>query len=285
MLVSVGDTRLFVDERGRRDGLPLLILHGGPGLDHREFGEHLDPLGDEFRLLFVDQRAQGRSERNTGPETWTLQKMSDDVAALARSLELGRYAVLGHSYGAFVALEHAVDVPAGPAATIVSSGLPSSRWLEELGATLDAFEPVELREQVKASWEREASVQSEEEFAQLLADQLPWHFAAPRDPRIAAYLAQTEHMRYAPAILRATSLEGGGLTIEVEAELPHVTQPLLACTGRHDRTCGPEAAARIAELVPRGELYVFEAAGHMAFVESTEEYLQVVTDFLDRATS
>src|SRR5829696_4815697 len=132
MLVDVGDTCLYVDERGNPDGLPLLILHGGPGMDHTEFGEDLDPLGEAFRLLLVDQREQGRSGRGTPPESWTLAQMALDVGALAEKFE--RYAVLGHSYGAFVALQHAVDDPNGPAATIVSSGLPSERWMEGLDA-------------------------------------------------------------------------------------------------------------------------------------------------------
>jgi proline iminopeptidase len=45
----------------------VLVLHGGPGLDHTEFGHHLDPLGDELRLLLVDLREQGASDRGTPP--------------------------------------------------------------------------------------------------------------------------------------------------------------------------------------------------------------------------
>ena len=159
------------------------------------------------------------------------------------------------------------------------------RFLDGVAAGLAAFEPAELREQVTASWEREATVATDEECRQLLIDQLPWHFADPRDPRIAVYAADIDRMRFSAAVLRAASLEGGGLSIELEDKLPHVTQPLLACTGRHDRTCPPAASERIAELAPQGELHVFEAAGHMTFVESPAEYVQVVGDFLARATS
>jgi len=284
-LLPVHDTHLYVVERGPADALPVLVLHGGPGLDATMFGDYLDPLAEHYRLVFVDGRGQGRSDRGSDPHSWTLSQHASDVSAVAAAIGVERYAVLGHSYGAFVALQHAADAPGAAVATVVSSGAPSMRFLEGVEQGLATFEPADLREQVRRSWEREASVETEQELAQLLADQMPWHFADPRDPRIPAYLAQTEHMRYAPAVLRATSLEGGGLRIEVEAELPHVTQPVLACTGRHDRTCSPEAAARIAELVPRGELYVFESAGHMTFVEATEEYLRVVSDFLDRATA
>jgi proline iminopeptidase len=61
-LIPIGDTRLYVEERGA--GYPLLVLHGGPGLDHNMFGDYLDPLADGYRLLFVDQRSQGRSIRH-----------------------------------------------------------------------------------------------------------------------------------------------------------------------------------------------------------------------------
>ncbi len=85
-LVRIDDTSLFVVERG--SGYPVIVLHGGPGLDHHEFADYLDPLTDEFRLLLVDQRANGRSERP--PEsTWTLERMAQDVIMLARAMHSG----------------------------------------------------------------------------------------------------------------------------------------------------------------------------------------------------
>jgi proline iminopeptidase len=155
--VRIDDCSLWVVERGPADGFPLVALHGGPGLDHHEFGDYLDPLCDRgIRLLLVDQRAQGRSEK--APEvTWTLERMAQDVIMLALALRLGRYAVLGHSYGAFVALQNAVDYPGQAVASIVSGGVPSVRYLEGVGAELEAFEPIELRGQVAASWDREGS--------------------------------------------------------------------------------------------------------------------------------
>jgi pimeloyl-ACP methyl ester carboxylesterase len=283
-LLPVHDTHLFVVERGPADGFPVLVLHGGPGLDHTMFGDYLDPLADRYRLVLIDGRAQGRSDRDSDPHSWTLEQHASDVSAVAAALGMERYAVLGHSFGAFVALQHAADAPGAAVATVVSSGVPDDRFLDEVEKGLAVFEPEDLRAQVTASWEREASVQTEGECRQLLADQMPWHFADPRDPRIGEYAAKTEHMRYAPAVLRATSLEGGGLSIDVEQQLPHVPQPLLACTGRFDRTCVPAASARIAALAPRGELHVFEQSGHMTFVEQPEEYVAVVGSFLDRAT-
>ncbi len=277
-LVPIDDTALFVVERG--SGHPIIVLHGGPGLDHHEFADYLDPLTDGFRLLLVDQRANGRSEK--APEdTWTLERMAQDVIMLARALDLDRYAVLGHSYGAFVALQNAVDYPGMAAQTIVSGGIPSMKYLQAVETNLNAFEPIELREQVISSWAREPSVQTPQEFAQLMVDQFPFHFADPRDPRIADYLERTKDTVYAPDVLRVFSANGYG-GIEVEDRLGEITQPVLVTTGRHDRTCTVDAAEAIAAGVRNAELEIFEQSGHMTFVEEQDRYLEVVRSFLER---
>ena len=277
-LVDIGDTKLFVSDRG--SGYPILVLHGGPGLDHNEFGDYLDPLCDQFRLILVDLRAQGRSEKC--PEsTWTLEQMAKDVMSLANALHLKQYAVLGHSYGAFVALQNAVDFPNAASQTIVSGGVPSARFLSVVEENLAKLEPVEIREQVKASWDREASVDTEDGFAELMHDQMPFHFGNPLDPRIAEYEKRTSNTIYSPAMLRHfAQAEYGG--IEVEDRLKNATQPVLVCTGRMDRVCTVEAAEATANGLPHAELVIFEESGHMTFVEETERYLQVVRDFLSR---
>ena len=277
-LVRIDDTSLFVVERGT--GYPVIVLHGGPGLDHHEFADYLDPLTDAFRLLLVDQRANGRSER--APEsTWTLERMAQDVIMLARALHLERYAVLGHSYGAFVALQNAVDYPGMAAQTIVSGGVPSMKYLEVVERNLDAFEPDELRDQVIASWAREPTVATQEGFAELMAEQFPFHFADPLDPRIADYLDRTKDTVYSPDVLRLFSANGYG-GIEVEDRLGEVSSPLLVMTGRHDRTCTVEAAEAIAARAPNAELRIFEASGHMTFVEEPDVYIATVRSFLTR---
>jgi pimeloyl-ACP methyl ester carboxylesterase len=127
---------MFVEEVG--GGFPLVVLHGGPGLDHTHFRPWLDPLGDDFRLLYVDERGQGKSER-VDSETLSLEVFARDVDLLAEALGLDRFALLGHSFGA-----------------IVATG--------EQGAA------------IAETWEREQTVESEAELKELLAAQMPFHF-------------------------------------------------------------------------------------------------------------
>lgn len=280
-LVRIDDTALWVVERGDAASYPVLVLHGGPGLDHHEFAGHLDPLTDHgCRLVFVDIRACGRSERP--PErSWTLERHAQDVIMLARALRLHRYAVLGHSYGAMVALQNAVDYPGMAAQVIVSSGVASARWLHAVEPNLLSFEPVSLRRQVADSWAREPEVETQEEFATLMADQMPFHFADPTDPRIGEYLHSVDDMVYAPDVLRHVAADDAG-GIEVEDRLDQVASPTLVLSGRHDRTCVPQAAEAMAGAIPEAELVIFESSGHMTFVEEEPAYVAAVAGFLDR---
>jgi proline iminopeptidase len=205
-LVQVADTKIYVDERGPQSAFPVLVFHGGPGLDHTWFADYLDPLTDDggYRLVLVHERACGRSDRTAPPQTWTLERMAQDVSDLAVSLGVNDgYATLGHSYGAFVVLQHAVDHPGEPRGTIVSGGIAATRWLEHIDRQLATFEPIELRQQVTSSWAREIEVRTQDEASALLEEQMPFHFRDPQGGALKEYLDRTAGLaRYAPDVIR-----------------------------------------------------------------------------------
>jgi proline iminopeptidase len=276
ILVQLPDTQLYAVVRG--EGYPLFVLHGVPGLDHHMFGDYLDPLANQFSLYFIDQRGQGRSTP-ASPNTLTLMQMSKDIILLAKALDIHDYAVLGHSYGALVALQNAVDFPAAASHTIISSGFPSARFLTHITENLGAFEPEYLRAAISASWAREATVVTESDVANLLHDQMPFHFANPLVPRIAEYETKTAESIYSPEVLRHFARQDYG-DIEVEKFLPQVTQPTLVIAGRHDRTCSIAASQAIADGIPQSQMVICEESGHMTFVEENPKYLAEIRNFL-----
>jgi proline iminopeptidase len=277
--IDLEDTRLFIVEKG--EGFPLLILHGGPGMDHHMFGDYLDALAKEFLLIFVDQRSQGKSDESPS-ETWTLKQMAKDVRSLAEALKLDQYAVLGHSYGAFVALQNAIDFPGSASKTIISSGIPSARFLSHVEKSISEFTPVEMRDKITASWEKEKTVKTKEEVAQLLEDQMPFHFKDPRNPIIKEFYKKSANSNYSPGVLSYfANQEYGG--IEVEEKLSLITQPTLVLAGRYDRVCSVEAAQVIKKGIPNSSLTIFEKSAHMTFIEENELYLDTVKQFLEKS--
>src|SRR5262249_57230549 len=116
------------------------------------------------------------------------------------------YATLGHSYGAFLVLQHAVDHPGERRGTIVSAGIAAARWLHEVDRQLAAFEPVELRAQVTSSWARERRVQTQDEASALIEDQMPFHFRDPQGAALQEYLRRTAGLaRDSPDAIRRIS--------------------------------------------------------------------------------
>ena len=264
---------MFVEEVG--SGFPLIVLHGGPGLDHTQFRPWLDPLGDEFRLLYVDERGQGLSER-VDPETLTLEVFARDVDLLAEALGLDRFALLGHSFGAIVTTWHATEVGTA-AAYVISGGADASESLvADVEASLEAMG--ERGVAIKETWEREQTVESEAELKELLAAQMPFHFHGEVPP---GYGDETVG---SPEVLRHFARIGYG-DFDYRPRLANVRRPTLVIVGEHDRTTTLRAARVLHEGIEGSELVVVPNAGHMSFVEDQDRYLDAVRSFLRAASA
>ena len=264
---------LFVQELG--DGFPLIVLHGGPGLDHSMFRPYLDPLGDEFRVLYVDERGQGRSER-VDPETLSLEVLARDVDLLAEALGLDRFALLGHSFGAIVATMHATQLGTA-AAYVISGGGDSSEALDhDLHASLEALD--HNREAIEASWEQEKTVRTEDELKELLRTQMPFHFAGDPPPGYGDDIVGT------PDVLRHFANIGYG-DFNYVPSLGRVSKPTLVIVGEQDRTTTPRAAHVLHEGIAGSELVTLPGAGHMSFVEAPDPYVGAVRTFLRKVAA
>ena len=264
---------LFVQELG--SGLPLIVLHGGPGMDHTTFRPYLDPLAEDFRVLYVDQRGQGRSER-VDPATLTLEVFARDIDLLAEALGLDEYAVLGHSFGAIVTTWHAVNLGTATAYVISGGGDSSEKLLADVEASLEAMG--EAGVPVAASWEQEKTVETEEELKELVRVQMPFHFAGNPPPGYGDETVGT------PDVLRHFANVGYG-DFDFTPDLGRAEKPTLVVVGEKDRTTTTRSARVLREGIAGSELVVISGVGHMSFVEAQDEYLEAVRGFLRRYSS
>ena len=269
---------LFVEPIG--EGLPVVVLHGGPGLDHQHLRPWLDPLAAEtsddgaprFRLLYVDERGQGRSER-VDPATLSLDAFAHDVDLVAEALALDRYVLLGHSFGAIIALHHAIELGTA-AGYVISGGADSSAGLEaDVTASLEALGADGAP--IAESWEAEKTVETEDELRELMRVQLPFHFSGAVPDGFA------EETIYTPDVLRHFANAGYG-EFDFVPQLRRVDRPTLIVVGEEDRTTTVRAGRALHAGIARSELAVIPNAGHMSFVEAQGAYLDAVRPFLQR---
>jgi proline iminopeptidase len=275
----IDGTRIFYRPVGSSSNYPLIVLHGGPGLDHTDMWPWYDSLSDMFYLIYIDARGQGRSER-VNPQTLSLSRFADDVTKLAATLGFARYAVLGHSFGAMITLTHAVE--RGDASHYIISGGTASftKTGQEVQDNLDHFEPIALREQVNESWAMEPYVKTLEDFARLMRMQTPFHFATTESAAYKSFMALEDHCIYTPEVIAYFAVQH--YAIELEDQLGRISKPTLLITGESDRSCTPRASRDMHGGITGSELVILPDAGHAAYIEQPERYFAAVRDFFSR---
>lgn len=124
---------------------PVVICHGGPGAAH----DCTEPIAELNRYgrgcVLYDQLGCGKSEHlpEAPADFWSPQLFKDELVALAEHLGVaGRYAVVGQSWGGMLALEHALDAPAGLRAIVVADS-PASipLWVAEANRLREDLPP------------------------------------------------------------------------------------------------------------------------------------------------
>jgi proline-specific peptidase len=279
MRVNVGDIELYVREQG--EGRPLILLHGGPGLDGSVFFPEIGALADDgVRLLAVDHRGNGRSDAGDRAH-WTVPQMADDVEALIVALGLERPVVMGHSFGSFIA-QHHMAAHGTAAGYILMGTVDSVDELLKIDERLAAFEPEALREQVERSWADESLVQTPAQAAQLMHDQLPFHVAEPEGEIVGRLRLGMRDMVFSPDVMRHFATGGEYGLVDNRKRLSELDIPVLVLSGEHDRTTPAAAAHRLAELLRDADEVVIPRAAHMLLQEQPEATIAALRAFLAR---
>jgi proline iminopeptidase len=119
-LLAVGDGhQVHVETCGSAAGIPLLIVHGGPGGSINPYYRQLpDPA--RYRMILFDQRGCGRSTPFGGLHANTTQDLVADIERIRQALGIVRWVVLGGSWGSALALAYAQAHPARVQALVVT---------------------------------------------------------------------------------------------------------------------------------------------------------------------
>lgn len=272
-IVAVDGVELHVRDAG--DGPAIVLLHPGPGPDGAIFLPWLAPLAETHRVVIVDLPDHGGSGASP-PGRRSLSGYAAAVRGLADALGLESYTLLGHSFGSFVALTHAVEHPGHAARIVASCGAASERAFDDLEARLRAF--TAGRPEVWAAFEAEEEATSEAELRAAWRGQLPFFCADPDGPARAALAERLDAVRFRVDAVRDEDAFDG---YDVRAALRRVEVPVLAIAGAEDRVLLPEHSEEIADLAPRGTLRIVERAGHFPYAERPEAYLAALAPALE----
>lgn len=275
-LVAVNGTELWVERIGSGD--PIVIVHGGPVLEHGYLVPHLEAFGESFELVFFDQRLSGRSAPEVDPASVRLGNFAEDIEALRTELGLGRIHLMGHSWGGLLAMKYATMHPEHLASLILldSMAASSALWQQEqraLGGSVSEAD-AERRQQIMAS-DGFAERRSEAIEELLMLSYKPQF----HDPEKLGALDLYVPADYAERSARFAALGPDLESFDLHQELGSLEVPALVLYGAAEP--GAElGGAAIHEALSESEFVLIEEAGHFPFIEQPEAFLAAVRAFL-----
>ena len=274
-------------------GSPLVIVHGGPGADHTYFLPYLLPLARTHRLIFIDERGSGRSQRLQDTSQYTVENMVEDLEDVRQALKLGKISLLGHSYGGVLAQAYALKYQQNLTHLILNSTFPSTRQMNAVLAREKAQLPPDKLKHLKElevaglfgkgeAWEHG---RYPAEYAALAwgPGYFPFLYGARPDP---TYDPQGQEMGTSWELYRVMwgehgefVIDGNLKSVEYVDQLSTIHVPTLIIAGNHDE-CDPSLSLEMNAKIAGSQLVILPNSGHMNFVDQPELWEKAVEGFL-----
>ena len=289
--------KLYVEESGNPDGIPVLFVHGGPGGGTRTADRcFFDP--DKYRIILFDQRGAGQSKPHAELEGNNTSALVDDIETIRKALKVERWVVFGGSWGSTLGLVYAQTYPELVMGLILR-GIFLCRdedihWFYQQGANhvfpeywqqyIHVIPPEERDDMLGAFYRRLTGDNEIERMAAAKAwsiwegrcstlhanENLVDHFS---NPHLAMAMARIEaHYFVHQAFLEPNQiLNNAGRLKDIPGTIVH---------GRYDMVCPVNQAIALSDAWPEAELKIIGDAGHSSSEPSTTDALIAATEKL-----
>ena len=264
---------IYYEEIGGGAGLPLVLVNGGPGFDHTymHWSDAWDRLASQRKVVFYDQRGNGRSGALPAGQTCTLADQIADLDALRAELKADKIDLLGHSWGGYLVMAYAARHPDRIAhLMIVDSAAP--KWTDTEFIFKNIF-PEAIDKQARLDFaqavgDSAAGDESLNEYLKML-----FVSDAKRDD----FMSRSATYKFSRTVNETLNADLG--KYDMWPILPTLSMPTIVMTGRYDFNVAPSTAWKIHNLIPNSKWEVFEKSGHLPYFEEPEKFVQVVERF------
>jgi non-heme chloroperoxidase len=256
---------LAYDDVGAKDSRSLVLIHG-ISMSRRYFHKQLEPLSARQRVIAVDLRGHGDSEKADSGHT--VPQYARDVHQFMEALGLERPVLLGWSMGVFVAFDYIRQFGTDGIRGLIDVDEAASdfKWDGWAHGFLDLPTLHSLMTAVQD--DREAFIRS------FVPDMFP-HPPAPED--LEWMVSESSKLPTGPlsAILFDQTLQ------DYRDVLPSIDVPTLICWGEHDALLPVSGAPYMQEHIRGARLELFADSGHCPFLDESDKFNRVVQEFLD----
>lgn len=282
-----GVFRVWTKRYGANPRARLLLLHGGPGLTHEYFKILEQPFaaaGIEYFLY--DQLGSAHSDQPDAPELWHLPRFVDEVEQVRQALQLERdnFILLGHSWGAMLAIEYALKHPHALKGLVLSNAMASiPAYNDYLAQTLAPAIDAEARAEIERL--EAAAAYDDPRYGELMTE----HFYVrhvlrmPYEqwPDAVSRSFEKTNPRVSVPLLGRSDLKVTGLLADWDRqrELEKIDVPTLVIGARYD-TMDPAHLESMSKQLPRGRYLFCPQGSHFAMYDDRDVYRDGVVAFL-----
>src|SRR5580704_2338202 len=266
--------KIYYEVTGSGSGLPLIMVNGGPGFDHTylHISTAWDALGKNRRIIFYDQRGDGRSSPLEPGQSCNLADQIADLEALRAHLGFEKWDMLGHSWGGYLSMAYSARYPHHIShLMIVDSAAP--KWSDTLFLFSQIFPEITDR---RAGYTFADEMGDKAASDAGIHDYLTMLFYSPekRDAFVAQMGAGAFHKDASEAVMSDLP------RFDLNPEIAKFKFPVLVVSGRYDTNVAPLVAYKIHRSIPGSRFVVFERSGHIPFYEEPDAFVRAAEDFL-----
>ena len=282
--IPVGGYRVWyriVGGGADQENIPLLTVHGGPGIPHDYVLDMAELASDSRRVIFYDQLGCGRSDQPNNPSLWTIKRTVEEMGIVRRELGLDKIHLWGQSFGGLFSIEYALTQPQGLVSLILASSTPSiPLWIAEANRLREELPP-EVQETLLRH--EKAGTLDDPEYQQATMVFYDRHVIRlkPIPEHVQRAMDQVGQVYYTMNGPTEFHVIGNIKDWDRTNRLSEIHVPTLITSGRFDEST-PRLNDVLHKGIPSSEWVLFENSSHMAHVEERELYIPTIRSFIER---
>ncbi|MEX1012068.1 MAG: alpha/beta fold hydrolase [Waddliaceae bacterium] len=280
--IDVDKGSLYYQSFGHGD--PVIVLHGGPGLDQGYLLPQLLALAGNYQLIFYDQRGSGRSlKTELSPEYINIAQFVEDLEVLRKSLGFNKFTLMGHSWGGLLAMQYAIKHRDQLSGLILLSTAPADYEGQNAFASEFGLRTQSIIDEIKPLF-------SFDDFKKLNAAQI----SALYRKIFSVYFDNPDKVEELSLNFTVDSARSGYQvdeemsktawlqpSVNLLPDLKKLDVPTLIVHGRQD-IIPIWTAVEIHKAIPGSEMAILEECGHFPYIEQPRDFFVKVTDFLSK---
>jgi proline iminopeptidase len=280
-MLAVPGGRIWYKKSGRDTGIPVILVHGGPGFSSY-YLKSLEALGTDRPVIRYDQLGGGKSDKLTDTSAFTIEHFVRELDSLRAALGYDKIHVLGHSWGTIVAYEYYHAHPEHVASIVFGSACLDIPAYEKRARSLVATLSDSSQKAIKAA---EATKKYDAPSYQNAMNEFygKYVFRHPDEADLDSTFKTSNDAIY--NYLQGPSeftITGTLKTYNVTAGLRAIKVPTLYTVGEFDEV-GPELVRGFAAMTPGAKYELIPGSAHITTWDNPDVMLRVVREFLASA--